>query len=221
MRVAIVLAATLLVILDSRQAFAQAVEIGAGIALSCQSDEITPCEITWGRVDAVHVSWWRSPTLVLEARLAHLDGPDSRIVAVTERVADNRFFSRSYTLRDERRTALQGSVLYHFRPPRQLRPFIGGGIGSLWWRGEAVCEARQVDCRSVLPTDAPGVRSREWVISFAGGLAFEVWRGTIIRTGVRDTAIPSTMFSRRNDEARRRAVTGQLPEFFMNIGYRW
>jgi hypothetical protein len=65
------------------------------------------------------------------------------------------------------------------------------------------------------------VSSREWVVSFAGGLAVEAWRGTIIRTGVRDTAIPSTMFPRGNDESRRRAVTGQLPEFFMNIGYRW
>jgi hypothetical protein len=221
MRISAVLAATLLVMLDSGRAFAQAVEVGAGIAYSCRSDDITPCKYPWGRVDAVHVSWWNSPSLVLEARLAHLDGPDSRIVAVTERVADNRFFSRSYTLRDEQRTALQGSVLYHFRPARQFRPFIGGGIGSLWWRGEAFCEARQIDCQSVLPADAPGVSSREWVISFAGGLAFEASRGVIIRSGVRDTAIPSTMFPRGDDGARRRAVTGQLPELFMNIGYRW
>jgi hypothetical protein len=221
MRISVVFAGFLLVMLDSGRVFAQAVEVGAGLSLSCRSDDITPCKDVWGRVDAVHVSWWSSPSLVLEARVAHLDGPDSRIVAVTERVADNRFFSRSYTVRDERRTALQGSVLYHFRPTRQIRPFVGGGIGSLWWRGEAFCEARQVDCQRVLPADAPDVSSREWVISFAGGLAVEAWRRTIIRTGVRESAIPSTMFPRTNDEARRRAVTGQLPEFFMNIGYRW
>jgi hypothetical protein len=222
MRVATVLAGVLLVMLDSGRAYAQAIEVGAGLSLSCQSDEVTPCEDVWGRVDAVHVSWWSTPSIVVEARIAHLAGPDRRIVAVTERVADNRFFSRSYTLRDERRTALQSSLLYHFRPTGQLRPFIGGGIGSVWWRADAFCEARQVDCQSVLPTDAPGVSSREWVISFAGGLAVEAWGETIIRTGVRDTAIPSTMFQREfDDEARRRRVTGQLPEFFMNVGYRW
>ena len=221
-RVATVLAGVLLVMLDSGRVFAQTVEVGAGISLSCQSHDITPCDDIWGRVDAVHVSWWKSPSVVFEARIAHLAGPDRRIVAVTERVAENRFFSRSYTLRDERRTALQSSLLYHFRPTQQIRPFIGGGIGSVWWRAEAFCEARQVDCQSVLPTDAPGVNSREWVISFAGGVAVEAWGGTIIRTGVRDTAVPSTMFLRGPDSgARQRIVSGQLPEFFMNIGYRW
>ena len=221
MRVAAVLAGFLLVMWIPPRAYAQAVEVGAGIALSCKSDDLTPCKDVWGRVDAVHVAWWSSPALVVEARVARLAGPDSRIVAVTERVADNRFFSRSYTSRDERRTALQGSLLYHFRPGRQLRPFLGGGIGSLWWRGEAVCEARRIDCQSVLPAGAPNVSSQEWVISFAGGLAVEAWRGTIIRTGVRDTTVPSTMFSGSSDGARRRAATGQMPEFFMNIGYRW
>lgn len=221
MRHSALLAGVLLVMLASTRSYAQAVEVGAGIALSCKSDELTPCEDVWGRVDAVHVAWWSSPALVIEMRVARLAGPDSRIVAVTERVAENRYFSRSYTSRDERRTALQSSVLYHFRPGRQLRPFIGGGIGSLWWRAEAVCEARQIDCQSVLPAGAPNLSSREWVISFAGGLAVEAWRGTIIRTGVRDTTIPSTMFREANDAARRRAVTGQMPELFMNIGYRW
>ncbi len=117
--------------LDSARVARQAVEVGAGISVSCHSDDIEPCKDAGGRVDAVHVSWWSSPSLVVEARVAHLAGPDSRIVAVTERVTDNRFFSRSYTLRDERRTALQGSLLYHFRPNRQIRPFIGGGVGSI------------------------------------------------------------------------------------------
>lgn len=221
MRVAAVLAGFLLVTLDSGRVFAQAVEVGAGISLSCRSGYLKPCAQLWGRVDAVHVSWWSTPSVVLEVRIAHLDGPDSRIVAVTEQVAHNRFFSRSYTLRDERRTSLQSSLLYHFRRTRQIRPFIGGGIGSIWWRGEAFCEARQVDCQSVLPADAPGVSSREWVISIAAGLAVEAWRGTIIRTGVRETTVPSTIFPSGYDEERLRARTGQLPELFINVGYRW
>src|SRR5688572_18024750 len=160
MRVAAVLASFLLVMLHAARVYAQTIEVGAGVSLSCKSDGLEPCDDVWGRVDAIHVSWWSSPTIVVEARLAHLHGPDRRIVAVTERVAENRYFSRSYTLRDERRTALQSSLLYHFRPNRRVRPFIGGGIGSIWWQGEAFCEARQVDCPSVLPAGAPSVSSR-------------------------------------------------------------
>lgn len=224
MRVMGVVGATaglLLAMLCPDRACAQTVEVGAGVALSCRSNEITPCQDVWGRVDAVHVSWWRTSSLVIEARLARLDGPDRRIVAVTERVAQNRYFSRSYTVRDERRTALQGSVLYHFRDTQMLRPFIGGGIGSIWWRGDAFCETRQIDCQSVLPAESPGLRSREWVVSFAGGLAVEAWRGTIVRFGMRHTALPSTRFSRGNEETRWRELSSQLPEFFMNVGYRW
>jgi hypothetical protein len=113
-------------------------------------------------------------------------------------------------------------MLYHFRAGRPIRPFVGGGVGSVWWRGEAFCDWRQVDCQLVLPDDAPGVlRAREWVASFAGGLAVDGWRGVIVRGGLRDTVVPSTMWRRSDDGARRRAVRGQLPEFFLNIGYRW
>jgi hypothetical protein len=222
MRVATVLAVVVLLMLHPGRASAQAVEVGAGIALSCQSVDISPCTYKWGRVDAVHVAWWRSPSLVVEARVARLDGPSTRIVAVTERISPTQLFSRSYTLRDERRTVLQASMLYHFRPGRPMRPFIGGGLGSLWWRGEAFCDARQFECQTVLPSDAPGpLRARECIASFAGGLAVEAWRGTIVRTGVRNTFVPSTAFRRSSESVRHRAIRGELPEFFFNVGYRW
>jgi hypothetical protein len=64
-------------------------------------------------------------------------------------------------------------------------------------------------------------RAREWVASFAGGLAFDAGRGVIIRGGVRDTAIPSAVWRTRDESVRRRAVRGQLPEFFISAGYRW
>jgi hypothetical protein len=214
--------AVFMLMLSRGDARAQTVEVGAGIALSCKSVDYSPCTTTTGRVDAVHVAWWKSPSLVVEARAARLEGPQTRIVAVTERISPTGFFSRSYTLRDERRTVLQASVLYHFRPGRPIRPFIGGGMGSLWWRGDAFCDARQIDCQRVLPEDAPGVlHAREWVVSFAGGLAVDAWRGTIFRGGVRDTMIPSAPWIGSDDSARRRAVRGQLPEFFFNVGYRW
>jgi hypothetical protein len=171
MRVTTVLAVFILLMLYPGRARAQAVEVGAGVALSCKSLEQSPCAYKWGRVDAVHVAWWSSPSLVVEARAARLEGPTTRIVAVTERVSPTRYFSRSYTLRDERRTVLQASMLYHFRPGRPIRPFVGGGAGSLWWRGEAFCDRHQIDCQRVLPENAPGVlRAREWVASFAGGV---------------------------------------------------
>jgi hypothetical protein len=222
MRVTTVLAVFILLMLYPGRARAQAVEVGAGVALSCKSLEQSPCAYKWGRVDAVHVAWWSSPSLVVEARAARLEGPTTRIVAVTERVSPTRYFSRSYTLRDERRTVLQASMLYHFRPGRPIRPFVGGGAGSLWWRGEAFCDRHQIDCQRVLPENAPGVlRAREWVASFAGGVAVDAWRGAIFRGGVRDTVIPSTLWHRSDESARRRAVRGELPEFFFNIGYRW
>jgi len=222
MRVATLLAVVVLLMLHPGRAHAQTVEVGAGVALSCRSIDLSPCTYKWGRVDAVHVAWWRSPSLVLEARAARLEGPNTRIVAVTERVSPTGFFSRSYTFRDERRTSLQASMLYHFRPGRPVRPFLGGGLGSLWWRGEAFCHANQVDCQRVLPEGAPGVlRAREWVASFAGGLAVDAWRGTIVRAGLRDTQPLSMLWPGRGDRIRREAIRGQLPEFFLNIGYRW
>jgi hypothetical protein len=222
MRVATVLALFILLMLDPGPARAQAIEVGAGVALSCKAVDQSPCAYEWGRVDALHVAWWTSPSLVMEARVARLDGPATRIVAVTEPISSTRYFSRSYTFRDERRTVLQGSLLYHFRPGRPLRPFVGGGMGSLWWRGEAFCDRGQIDCQRVLPEGAPGVlRTREWVASFAGGLAVEPWRGAIVRGGVRGTAIASTLWHRNDENARRRALLGELPEFFLSIGYRW
>jgi hypothetical protein len=218
MRVAVVLALFILLMLDPGRARAQAVEIGAGVALSCQSVDYSPCAYKWGRADAVHVAWWSTPSLVIEARAARLEGPATRIVAVPERVSPTRSFFRSYTLRDERRTVLQASMLYHFRPGHPVRPFLGGGAGFLWWRGEADCDAGQIDCQRVLPVDAPGrLHARDWVASFAGGVAVDAWRGTILRTGVRNTAIPSTSWHQSDDSA----VRGQLPELFFNIGYRW
>jgi hypothetical protein len=222
MRGAAVLVGAVLLGLCSDHARAQGLEVGAGVALSCKSVDYSPCSYQWGRVDAVHLAWWRSPSLVIEARAARLEGPTTRIVAVTEPIGPRAYFSRSYTLRDERRTVLQASMLYHFRARRVVRPFLGGGFGALRWRGEAFCDSYQVDCQSVLPDGAPGVlREREWVVSFAGGAAVEPWRGLILRGGVRDTAIPSTMWRWSDDGARRRAVRGQLPEYFLSAGYRW
>ena len=222
MRFATIVGGSALLALSPAHASAQGLEVGASAAVSCKSVEYTLCSDHWGRVDGLHVAWWSSASLVLEARAARLEGPVTRIVAVTERVGPTQYLSRSYTLRDERRTVLQASVLYHFRPGRPMRPFVGGGVGSLWWRGEAFCDWSQIDCQRVLPTGAPGVlREREWVVSFAGGIAVEAWRGLILRGGVRDTAIPSTMWRRSHDSARRRAVRGELPEYFFSVGYRW
>jgi hypothetical protein len=222
MRIAAVLLCFVPLMLWPAPAHAQTIEVGAGVAFSCKSVDTDFCTYEWGRVDAVHVSWWRSPSLVFEARAARLEGPDTRVVAVTERVGPTSYFSRSYTVRDERRTALQASMLYHFRPGRSIRPFIGGGVGALWWRGDAFCDWRQVGCQAVLPNGAPGVQhDRAFIVSFAGGMAVEAGRGVIVRGGLRDTQIPSTMWRRSDDSARRRAVRGQLPEYFLNIGYRW
>jgi hypothetical protein len=220
MRVTTVLAVFILLILNAGRVSAQAVEAGAGVAFSCKSVDMSPCTYTWGRVDAVHVAWWRSPSLVVEARGARLEGPQTRIVAVPERISPTQTFSRSYTLRDERRTLLQASLLYHFRPGRTMRPFIGGGLGAMWWRGEPFCDSRQIDCERVLPDDEVQ-RAREWVSSFAGGLAVDAGRGVIVRGGVRDTMIPSTVWRRRDESVRRRIDTGKLPEFFFSVGYRW
>jgi hypothetical protein len=208
--------------LEGAQAPRQTVELGVGLALSCKSVEYSFCTYKWGRVDAVHGAWWRSPSLVFEVRAARLDGPATRVVAVTERVSENRYFSRSYTLRDERRTALLASMLYHFRPGRTLRPFIGAGTGVMWWRGDAFCDRDQIDCRSVLPEQGPGVLdAREWIVSFAGGLAVEAGRGVLIRGGSRETTIPTSFGRWGNDSVRRRAARGQLPEYFLSVGYRW
>jgi hypothetical protein len=220
MRVATVLAVFILLMLDPERAWAQAIEAGAGVAFSCKSVDTSPCTYKWGRVDAVHVAWWRSPSLVVEARGARLEGPRSRIVAVPETVSPTGTFFRSYTLRDERRTLLQASVLYHFRPGHTIRPFVGGGLGALWWRGDAFCDSRQIDCKRVLPEDTVQ-RAREWVGSFAGGLAFDAGRGVIVRGGVRNTMIASTAWRTRDESVHRRADRGQLPEFFFSAGYRW
>ena len=204
-------------LLNPGRARGQAVEIGAGLALSCQSSEDSLCADKWGRVDAVHAAWWSTPSLVVEARAAHLDGPATRTVAVTERVSPTQYFSRSYTMRDERRTVVQASLLYHFRPGHPVQPFVGGGAGFLWWRGEASCDAGQIGCQRVLPMDTPGVlHARDWVVSFAGGVAVHAWRGTIVRTGIRHTSIPSISWNQNDD----RPIRGQLPEFFVTIGYR-
>jgi hypothetical protein len=223
MRVATVLvfSVCMLVVLSARPAQAQAFEVGGGIALSCKAIEGSPCEHVWGRVDAGHFNWWASPSLVIEARAARLDGPTTRIVAVQEQIGVRQYFYRSYTLRDERRTLLQASVLYHFLPGHTIRPFVGGGAGSIWWRGEAFCSRDQVECQQVLPAEAPGgLHDREFVASFAGGVAIETGRGVILRGGLRETVIPATAW-RLSESAQRRAVQGQLPEMFFSVGYRW
>ncbi len=212
---------TLMLMLHPARARAQGIEVGGGVALSCQAIEESPCEYKWGRVDAAHVAWWSTPSLVVEGRVAHLDGPQTRIVAIPVSLTGTDRFYRSYTLRDERRTVIQTSVLYHFRAGHPVRPFVGGGVGYLWWRGETFCAADQIDCPRVLPADAPGVlHARDWVVSFAGGVAVEAWRGTIVRAGLRNTADPSA-FWRVNDEGTlRRAVRSELPEFFLSVGFR-
>jgi hypothetical protein len=221
MRIATRLAVVVLLVLCPGRAWAQTIEVGAGVALSCRAIEQDICTYKWGRVDAGHVAWWSSPSLVVEGRVAHLDGPATRIVAVTERISPTQNFSRSYSFRDEERTLLQASLLYHFRDGRLVRPFVGGGFGSIWWRGEAFCGRDQIDCARVLPPDAPGVlHAREWVASFAGGVAVEAGHGVIVRFGLRGTEVPATTFN-HSQESMRRAVRGQLPEFFLNAGYRW
>jgi hypothetical protein len=87
MRVATVLVVFILLILDPERACAQAIEAGAGVAFSCKSVDLSPCTYNWGRVDAVHIAWWQSPSLVVEARGARLEGPQTRIVAVPEAVS--------------------------------------------------------------------------------------------------------------------------------------
>jgi hypothetical protein len=223
MRIATVLgvAVFMLSMLDPQRARAQTFEVGAGIAVSCHTIEQSLCSDEWGRTDAVHVAWWASPSIVVEARVARLDGPDTRVVAIPERITGRDTFYRSYTLRDERRTVLQASVLYHFLPGRPVRPFVGGGVGALWWRGEAFCDRGQIDCQRVLPPEAPGpLRAREFVTSIAFGAAVDAGYGLIVRGGVRDASIPSSMWD-RSEENSRRALRGQLPEFFLSVGYRF
>ncbi len=222
MRIATLVIA-LLLILNPWRAQAQTFEVGAGLALSCYALEESPCDDKWGRTDAVHVAWWSTPSIVVEARVAHLDGPATRIVNIPERISASQNFYRSYLLRDERRTSLQASVLYHFRAGHQVLPFVGGGAGSLWWRGEARCDASLIDCERVLPPNAPGVlHMREWAASFAGGVAVEAGRHTIVRAGLHSTSSFWAM-AHRTDDGRdpERGTRGELPEYFFNVGYRW
>src|SRR5690349_20296912 len=114
MRIATRLAVVVLLAVCPGRAGAQAIEVGAGVALSCKAIEQDFCTYKWGRVDAAHVAWWSSPSLVVEGRVAHLDGPATRIVTVAERISPTQNYSH-YSLRDERRTLLQASLIYHFR----------------------------------------------------------------------------------------------------------
>ena len=106
MRIATMLAVVVLLAVCPGRVSAQTIEVGAGVALSCKAIEQDICTYKWGRVDAGHVAWWSSRSLVVEGRVAHLDGPSTRIVAVKERISPAQNFYRSYSFRDEERTLL-------------------------------------------------------------------------------------------------------------------
>src|SRR5262245_9025668 len=93
---------------------AQTFEVGVGVAATCEPREYSFCHRNWGTTGAVYGNWWVFDRGAIELRGARLDGPDSRIIAVSEEIAPNSYFSRSYLLQRERRRLVQASFIYHF-----------------------------------------------------------------------------------------------------------
>ncbi len=210
-------------LLFASAATAQSVEIGAGVALSCEPFESSWCHRTWGQVGALYGNWWTTNSLAIEFRGAHLAGPASRIVAVGEQIAPHERFYRSYVVHDERRTLLQTSVVYHFLDTRPVRPFIGGGPGILRWAADASCPRELIECERVIPEGRAGRLSHStWVLSFVGGVAFSPWKGLTLRGGVRAASHPVALW-RIASEADRppNHLADQLSEYYASVGYRW
>lgn len=203
---------------------AQAVEVGAGLAVSCEYREQSFCHRKWGTASAVYGNWWVSDGLALELRGARLDGPQTRIIAVGEEIAPHSTFFTSYQLQRERRTLVQASFLYHFRDTHVVRPFLGGGPGVLWWKGDSSCPRSLIGCERVIPNRASGrLAHTSVVLGFTGGVAFEAPHGVILRSGIRGVSTWSDL-SRWTDVGRNakvRDLPRGLPEYFASVGYRW
>jgi hypothetical protein len=197
---------------------AQGVEVGAGLSASCEPLEYSICHRKWGTTSAVYGNWWVSDGIALELRGARLDGPESRIIAVGEEISPHATFYRSYLLQSERRRLVQASVVYHFRDTHVVRPFVGGGPGVLWWKGESSCPPSLIGCERVIPNGAQGqLEQTVFVFGFTGGVAFQAPNGVIVRSGIRGVS-SRTDFAR---QSRTEDLPRGLPEYFVSIGYRW
>src|SRR5512145_1085467 len=180
---------------------AQGVEVGAGLAVSCEPLEYSLCHRKWGTVRAVYGNWWISDRGALELRGARLDGPQSRIIAVGEEISPHATFYTSYLLQRERRTLVQASFVWHFRQMHVVRPFVGGGPGVLWWKGNSSCPPSLIGCERVLPNGAPGrLEHTALVFGFTAGVAFQAPIGVIVRSGIRSVAGP-TDFAKHGRQA--------------------
>lgn len=208
-------------VLHPAPAHAQGLEVGAGLAVSCESLEESPCHRKWGTVGAIYGAWWFSGNLGLELRGARLDGPQSRIIPIGEEISPHATFYTSYLLQRERRRLAQASLVWQFRNSSVVRPFVGGGPGVLWWRGESSCPRTLIGCERVVPRGAPGpLAHTAAVIGFTGGVAFQAPNGVVVRVGVRD--VSNRLDLRRG--ARRTRIEDLprgLPEYFASVGYRW
>jgi hypothetical protein len=196
--------------------YAQSVEIGAGVASSCEPFEYSICHRKWGTAKAVYANWWFREGMAIELRGARLDGPEARPIAVCEEVEPHRNFCRSYSLNDERRKLVQASFVYQFRNAHVFRPFVGGGPGVLWWKGGSSCPRALIECQLVIPNGAPGQLEHTAVsFGFVAGVAFHAPIGVIVRSGIRDA---STGYER---PPQIRDLPRGLPEYFVSIGYRF
>ena len=197
---------------------AQGVEVGVGVAASCEPLEYSICHRKWGTASAVYGHWWIRDGIALELRGARLDGPQSRIIAVGEEISPHSTFYRNYLLQRERRRLIQASFVYQFRNAHVVRPFVGGGPGVLWWKGESSCPRSLIECERVIPNGAPGpLAHRAVVFGVTAGVAFQATNGVIVRSGIRGVA-SGTDFAR---QARIEDLPRGLPEYFASIGYRW
>jgi hypothetical protein len=197
---------------------AQGVEVGVGLAASCEPFEYSICHRKWGTTSAVYGNWWVSDGIAVELRGARLDGPQSRIIAVGEEISPNATFYRSYLVQSERRRLLQASFVYHFRPTRVVRPFLGVGPGVLWWKGESSCPRSLFECERVIPNGAPGPLEHTAVaFGFTAGVAFQAPNGVIVRSGLRGASSVTDLAR----QARISDLPRGLPEYFASLGYRW
>ncbi len=197
---------------------AQGVEVGAGLAASCEPFEYSICHRKWGTTSAVYGNWWISDHVALELRGARLDGPQSRIIAVGEEISPHATFYRSYLLQRERRTVVQASFVYQFRNAHVVRPFLGLGPGVLWWKGESSCPRSLIGCERVIPNGAPGrLDHTAVVVGFTAGVAFQAPNGVIVRSGMRGVSSWTDLAR----QARIADLPRGLPEYFASIGYRW
>ncbi len=197
---------------------AQGVEVGAGLAVSCEPLEYSLCHRKWGTASAVYGNWWVSDGVALELRGARLHGPQSRIIAVGEAISRHSTFYTSYLVQSERRTLVQASFVYHFRTTHVVQPFVGGGPGVLWWKGESSCPRSLIGCERVIPNGVPGrLEQTAVVFGVTAGVAFQAQNGVIVRSGIRGVSTWTDLVR----PARREDLPRGLPEYFASIGYRW